>query len=66
MKEYEVVEYLVNGDVLYRIGAVAGHGKNKGTWDSTHSRSSAYRLKKELESKNDGLKGRFVYEVEQA
>lgn len=37
-KRFEVVQYR-HGK---RDGALSGMGKNKGTWDSDHSRSAAY------------------------
>ena len=57
---YNVVEYK-NGDWN---AVVSGLGKNRGTWDSAHSRSSAYRLAKQLNEveKDDTL----LYKVEHA
>lgn len=37
---YEIIA--TRNDGAY-VGAVAGMGKNRGTWDTTHSRSAAYR-----------------------
>ena len=37
------------------IGIVSGAGRNKGTWDSAHSRSSAYRIARELNARGDGF-----------
>ena len=43
--EYCIIEYTKEGKF---IGVVAGQGKNKGTWDSSHSKSSAHRIKAKL------------------
>ena len=40
MTRYEVAKRAPDGTYL---GAVAGMGRNRGTWDSEHSRSAAYR-----------------------
>lgn len=48
MIEFQIVEYTKQGKF---IGVIAGQGKNKGTWDSTHSKSSAYRIRKQLRLK---------------
>ena len=45
MKNYCIVEYTSTGEFK---GVIAGMGKNKGTWDACHSRSSAYRIRKQL------------------
>lgn len=46
MNEYQIVEYTKEGEFS---GVIAGQGKNKSTWDSTHRRSAAYRIRKELQ-----------------
>ena len=40
MTRYEVTKRAPDGAYL---GAVAGMGRNRGTWGSDHSRSAAYR-----------------------
>lgn len=40
MKRYQVVQYAANGNFM---SIISGMGKNRGTWDSDHSRSAAYR-----------------------
>lgn len=40
MTRYEVTKRAPDGTYL---GAVAGMGRHRGTWDSDHSRSAAYR-----------------------
>ena len=36
---------------------VSGLGKNRGTWDSVHSRSAAYRHARKLRAKHPALAG---------
>lgn len=45
MENYCIVEYTNKGEFK---GVIAGMGKNKGTWDTCHSRSAAYRIRKQL------------------
>ena len=40
MTRYEVTKRAPDGTFL---GIVSGMGRNRGTWDSDHSRSAAYR-----------------------
>lgn len=39
-QEYHVAKYALNGEY---IGAVAGMGRNKNTWDTAHSKRTAQR-----------------------
>lgn len=41
--EYQVREYRKVGHELRFVSVISGMGKNKGTWNSTHSRSAAYK-----------------------
>lgn len=41
--KYQVNEYQKVGQKLRFVSVISGLGKNKGTWDSTHSRSAAYK-----------------------
>ena len=50
MKIYEVNRYK---DGRF-VGTMAGLGRNKGTWDSSHSKSAAYRHARELNQERDG------------
>ncbi len=43
MENYCVVEYTTDGKFC---AVISGMGKNKGKWESTHSRSAAYRYAK--------------------
>lgn len=45
MEKYCIVLYTSTGEF---IGVIAGMGKNKGTWEDRHSRSAAYRIRKQL------------------
>jgi hypothetical protein len=48
MNEYTVGEYkLVNGEYNF-VSTLAGLGRNKGTWDVSHSKRTAQRLVREL------------------
>jgi hypothetical protein len=37
-----------------RIATLSGAGRNRGTWDSQHSRSAAYRIAREMNALGDG------------
>ena len=50
MKLYEVNRYK---DGRF-VGAMAGLGRNKGTWDSSHSRSAACHYARQLNRERDG------------
>ena len=54
---YNVVKRNVNGEF---ISVMSGLGHNVGTWDSGHTRSTAYRHAKALNDLKDG----YVYKVE--
>ncbi len=41
--EYQVNEYRKVMHELRFVSVISGMGKNKGTWDSIHSRSAAYK-----------------------
>jgi len=45
--KYEVVE-ISDGQI---VSTISGMGRNKGTWDTCHSRSAAYRHAKALKEK---------------
>lgn len=60
MKEFCVVQYR-NGKF---DSVLSGMGKNKNTLDSTHSRSSAYYHKKELEKELWRKTSGLTYKVE--
>jgi hypothetical protein len=45
------------------VAVVAGLGRNRGTWDSSHSRSAAYRHARRLNRERDGYTYRVVNEV---
>jgi len=55
--EFQVVQYTYNG--LF-VGVIAGLGRNKGTWDSTHSEETARMYARQLGDANHA----FVYKVE--
>lgn len=57
-QRFEVVQFTPDGR---RIGSVAGMGRNAGTWDTGHSRSSAYRHAKQCRADDP----RHVYRVEE-
>lgn len=62
MEFFHVVQYTTAGKF---VTVISGMGKNKGTWDSSHSRSAAYRHASQLRTCDEPwLKG-FVYKVEQ-
>lgn len=62
MKEFNVVQYR-NGKF---DSVLSGMGKNKNTLDSTHSRSSAYYHKKELEKELWRKQSGLSYKVERS
>lgn len=41
MKDYEVVKYTLEGKP---IATIAGLGRNKGTWDSNHSKKNSTEI----------------------
>ena len=43
-----------------RIATISGCGRNKGTWDSAHSRRTPKRYAQEMNAKKDG----FTYKAE--
>lgn len=57
----EIMEYCI---VRYKdgqfSGVMAGCGRNRGTWDTGHSRSTAYRHARALRIEQQG----FAYKVE--
>jgi hypothetical protein len=50
MKRYQVIRY-EEGRI---VGVMAGLGRNRGTWDSSHSKSAAYRHARQLNQARDG------------
>lgn len=46
---YQVIQCDLQGRF---IAVVAGLGRHRGTWDSTHSRSTAYRHAKALQTED--------------
>lgn len=35
-------------------GVLSGAGRNRGTWDATHSRTAAYRIARDMNARHDG------------
>ena len=57
--KYEVGQYR-NG--LFE-GVISGMGKNRGTWDTTHGRSAAYRHARELRAEQWRSLAGLTYKV---
>lgn len=55
--EFHVVKRTAAGDFL---GIISGMGRNRGTWDSAHGRSTAYRHAAALRAKDTS--SRFAVE----
>jgi hypothetical protein len=64
-REYQVAEYVhrENPRQLAFVGIVAGMGKNRGTWDTSHGRSAAYKHCAQLRKENAGNNRRFFVET---
>lgn len=63
---YNVVKYRVQNTSsdasLVFVGVMAGIGRNKGTWDSTHSKNTAQRHAKILRKKEIDPSVRYCVE----
>lgn len=57
MKDYEVVKYTLDGK---RISSISGLGRNKGTWDSNHSKRTAQKYRKDIQKEDS----KHIYKVE--
>ena len=54
-----IVKYTHGGEF---VGVIAGAGRHRGTWDSTHARSTAYRIARALRQEDPA----HLYRVESA